>query len=400
MINANGSELRLVIGSHDFKSQTRMAARASHGDHNYMEDAMNARTGRTSIRQNSRGRDSRARTLMLTVLVLVALSLVLAPTGAAAGTPGTHGDHTQLVWSRTMDDTGATVQLVMSDPNGHGLRELTNPGEGVRDVQPKVSPDGRRVVFERDYPDNVKILIVGTNGRGEREVPIECTDPCADPLEPAWTSDGQHIIFTLVVGPFDLVNESARSAVLWTTDLAGKDLTRVSEPGIDGELEDYNASFAPDGYIVYTRVRNADITPAAFRMDRDGTHVRQLTPWEIRADGAQVSPARSGPTRDTVVFETARDGGPLAVATTSAAPPSARDGFPRIRYLTSTTLPNQQNFGPTWSPDGRQIAFGRFESEPTPDTDIWTMRWDGKKPEQVSQSEQFEFSPAWGVGRS
>ena len=131
--------------------------------------------------------------------------------GAAAGAPGTHGDHTQLVWSRTMDDTGATVQLVMSDPNGHGLQELTNPGEGVRDVQPKVSPNGRRVVFKRDYPDHVKILMVGTNGRGEREVPIECTDPCADPLEPAWTSDGQHIIFTLVVGPFDLVNEWARS---------------------------------------------------------------------------------------------------------------------------------------------------------------------------------------------
>ena len=84
--------------------------------------------------------------------------------------------------------------------------------------------------------------------------------------------------------------------------------------------------------------------------------------------------------------------------------------LPRLRRL-GTAFPGQvsdvdhapeptETFGPTWSPDGRQITFGRFESEPTPDTDLLTMRWDGKKPEQVSQSEQFEFSPAWGVGRS
>jgi Tol biopolymer transport system component len=256
-------------------------------------------------------------------------------------------------------------------------------------------------VFERDYPDgSAAIFAIGTDGRDEHEIPIDCTDPCADPLAPGWTPDGQHIIFTLVVGPFDGVNNSARSAVLWTTDLAGQHLTRVSEPGIDGALEDYNASFAPDGYIVFTRMRNADITPAAFRMNVDGTHVSQLTPWEIRADGAQVSPASSGPTRNTVVFETGPEGGPLAVARTSADRRSADDAFPPISYLTPTTLPNQWNFSPTWSPDGRQIAFARFDSEPTPDIDVWTMRWNGKMPEQVSRSEHPDFLPTWGVGRS
>ena len=297
-------------------------------------------------------------------------------------------------------DSNGTVQLVISDARGQGLRELTRPAEGVRDIEASISPDGRLVAFERDYLDRTQIYIVGTNGRGEREVPIECTDPCTGPQIPAWTPDGRHIAFTLVVGPFDLVNDSARSAVLWVTDLNGKNPTRLSEPGIDGTLEDYKASFAPDGYIVVNRVRNADVKHAAFRMNRDGTHVRQLTPWEVGADGAQVSPATSGPTHNMVVFATEQDGAQPAVATTSAAPRSVGDGFPRISYLTSTTLPNQQNFGPTWSPDGRQIAFARFDLEPTPDVDIWTMRWNGKQPEQVSQSAQPEFSPAWGIGRS
>ena len=37
--------------------------------------------------------------LTLPVLVLVALSLILAPTDAAAGSHDNHGNHTQLVWS-------------------------------------------------------------------------------------------------------------------------------------------------------------------------------------------------------------------------------------------------------------------------------------------------------------
>ena len=155
----------------------------------------------------------------------------------------------------------------------------------------------------------MQILVVGTNGRGEREVPIECTDPCADHGSRRGRRTGGISSYTLVVGPFDLVNDSARSAVLWVTDLDGTHLKRLSEPGIDGSLEDYKASFAPDGYIVFTRVRNADVKHAAFRMNPDGTHVRQLTPWEVRADNAQVSPARSGPTHNTVVFETAQQGG-------------------------------------------------------------------------------------------
>src|SRR5664279_5557025 len=111
----------------------------------------------------------KARTLP--VLLLVALSLLLAPTPASAGTHDNHRDNTQLVWSRVMDSSGSRVQLVISDPRGQGLRELTRPAEGARDIEASISPDGRLVAFERDYPDNVQILIIGTDGRGEREVP-------------------------------------------------------------------------------------------------------------------------------------------------------------------------------------------------------------------------------------
>ena len=77
-------------------------------------------------------------------------------------------------------------------------------------------------------------------------------------------SDADRINFTRVMGPFDLVNDSARSAVLWTATLDGTDLQRLSEPGIDGVYEDYFARYSPDGsYIVFTRVRNDALHVAA-----------------------------------------------------------------------------------------------------------------------------------------
>lgn len=45
-------------------------------------------------------------------------------------------------------------------------------------------------------------------------------------------------------------------------------------------------------------------------MNSDGSGVRQLTPWGLRADTADLSQATSGPTRDLVVFESYGHGGP------------------------------------------------------------------------------------------
>jgi Tol biopolymer transport system component len=211
-------------------------------------------------------------------------------------------------------------------------------------------------------------------------------------------------VFTRVMGPFDAVNESARSAVLWKSKLDGSRLVRLSEPGIDGVFEDYGATFAPGGYIVFIRVRNADIKSAAFRMDADGSNVRRLTPWSLDADELSVSPAKSGPSEDLVVFETyghgAPDGISQAVATVSAKS-DCRHGCGRIDYLTRPRSLPVQHFNPTWSPDGEQVAYVRFSfvENDTPPVrgDIWRMRWDGADKTSVSRSPRlFDFRPAWG----
>ena len=137
-------------------------------------------------------------------------------------------------------------------------------------------------------------------------------------------------------------------------------------------------------------------------MEVNGSDVHQLTPWSLGADLPSVSPAAGGPTRDSVVFETygqgAPDGVAAAVATVPATCGSMADCTHRIRYLTSSTALPDQNFNPSWSPDGRQITYVHFSYiDPGPSVgDIWTMRFDGAEKKAVSTDPRFEFRPNWG----
>lgn len=56
--------------------------------------------------------------------------------------------------------------------------------------------------------------------------------------------------------------------------------------------------------------------------------------------------------------------------------------------------------GPTWSPDGTEIA---FESAPAgPDSDIWVMRADGSNPRNLTGALgfEYEYAPAWSPATS
>jgi Tol biopolymer transport system component len=314
-----------------------------------------------------------------------------------------------IVWTRiagTFDRQG----LVSARPDGSGLRRLTNPKKGATDIDAQISPDGTQIIFGREVDDgdvgSFNVRIMNANGGNARSIDLGCDDPCAGDTAPTWFPNGDRIAFTPVVGPFDGPGGSARSAVIYSAKTDGSGMRRLSEPGIDGVFEDYFARFSPDGsYIIFTRVRNQPFDSAVYRMDRDGSHVQRLTPWRIDADLAVLSQATRGRTKDLVAFETYGHGAPRGksqnLRTVPATCRSLDSCEKRMRRLTHIHTDRVAAFNPSWSPDGRRLAYTKFGLGKTNKDccigDIMTMRPDGSHRQVVSASKRFEYRPGWGV---
>jgi len=356
---------------------------------------------RRSVRR-ARSTHRKVRDATSVLAVFSVLSIGLTASASAADGGG------RIAWTRNAT-ASPRAQIVSARPDGRQLRRLTHPKKHSFDIDAQISPDGRRVVLERDVGESaVKSIVVGAGGQNERTLDLGCVDPCALDSAPTWLATDR-LAFTRIVGPFDGPNGSARSGALQSARLNGSERRRLSEPGIDGKFEDYHAHLSADGsYIVFTRVRDDPLAVAAFRMNIDGSRVRRLTPWKLGGDLADLSPARSGPTKDVVVFETYGMGAPngknqnVATVPSTCAPVS--DCRKHIEYVTEHGAGRVASFNPAWSPNGNRIAYTLFKGpdhdHPCCVGDIWTARPDGSHRKAVSQSPAFEYRPDWGPAPS
>jgi TolB protein len=117
---------------------------------------------------------------------------------------------------------------------------------------------------------------------------------------------------------------------------------------------DYNGSFSADNkWILFTSARNgsADI----YRVHPDGSGIERLTDFPGFDDQGALSPDGS-----TLAFVSTRDGGFANIWLMDMA----------THHATVLAKANAGSFRPSWSPDGKWIAF-------TSDRDTHRVRWNG-----------------------
>lgn len=152
---------------------------------------------------------------------------------------------------------------------------------------------------------------------------------------------------------------------------------------------DYDASWSPDGKsIVFTSERNgsADL----FRVNPDGSGLTALT-----TDPAYDDQAAFSPDSRRLVFVSTREGGTATLWILDLK-------YLRTRRLTAGA---GGDFRPSWSPDGRWIAFSSGRGRPMPFSegrwerlqlaDLYIVHPDGSGLKKVPVNQDFCGSPKW-----
>jgi protein kinase-like protein/WD40 repeat protein len=219
---------------------------------------------------------------------------------------------------------------------------------------PTWSPDGSRLLFERDG-DLYTMSAAGLDLR-------QLTRGPARDVEPTWSPDGREIAFA---------SDRDGNTDVWAMNVDGSGLRNLTHtPALDGE-----PAWSPNGRrIAFNSMRDGNTE--IYVMNRDGSAPTNLTHsplWDIE-------PAWS-PDGRSIAFATTRDGN-YEVYVMNA------DGS-GVRNLTRHPGRDGQ---PVWSPDGTMLAFA---SDRRGNYDVYVVQADGTVMANLTRHPAEDMRPTW-----
>jgi TolB protein len=347
-------------------------------------------------------RPRRCATALLAIGILAIAGIGSMP--ALATAPGANG---KIAFRRYLDPQHTMSALFTANPDGSAVHQITHPGEGVLDVEPDWSPNGKKIVFQRGDTNGCgagceteEIDVVSSDGSNLRRLAFDSAgkgcmrnDAYAGGVcreVPAWSPDGRRIAFEC-----STLSSAARNPYLGRICVMKADgsnvrqLSQTQTAGVDASAP----SWSPDGRrIAFQRaVENSDgeaIRDAVFVMNANGGALREVTPWLLRAGQPDWSPDGK-----RILFYSNWTG-PSDVSANLYTIGASGGGLKQLTHANGGTV---QHLSATYSPDGKWLVFGKKPGTGKEgNADIFVMRANGTHVRNVTRSTVWDSGADWG----
>ena len=281
------------------------------------------------------------------------------------------------------ESTGFSGKIVFQESSGGRIFVINADGTGLtyltNGLDPAWSPDGSHIVFTRWEWDPPGVFVINADGSGEEQI---VAGPKAK--GPRWSPDGSRIVFTSErtesagkfcfqpppgFGPGRCVTLPKENH--WKLSVLDLATEHIMDPNCDPFS--FAPSWSPDSTrLVYDGVRGLRPADPIEGHDQEAAF--------IDYDQRDMYPVWS-PTSDRIAFMY-RQHDHWEIYAVNA------DGTGRTRLTESPLFESSQNsVAPEWSPDGQWIAFltdrrGQWE--------VWVMRPDGSEQQPLFSPEVLE----------
>lgn len=246
------------------------------------------------------------------------------------------------------DDGGGQTRLT----DEHG--DSSTPRGLFFQVEPAWTPDGAAILFASKRTGNFDLYTMRADGSDTQRL----TSTREDDGNPSPSPDGRLIAF-----------DRGTPGGIWIASADGSGARRL---GSDTAPETQPAWSPDGGWIAYVRRRPGTSIQELWRVRPDGSGRQQVT----RLGGVVQGPSWS-PGSERIVFSAVLDGTVFDIYSVTATGKSLR------RHTKSTS----DAIEPSWSPDGRLIAFAREGS-------IVTIDLEGNV-EEITDPAGNDSAPAW-----
>jgi Tol biopolymer transport system component len=313
--------------------------------------------------------------LLAAILGLGAVFLTVVP--AHATFPGTNG---RIAYSL---DTGSGAQIYTIKHDGTGKRQLTHVDGDA--ISPDWSPNGRKIVFEVDHPNETgcSIEIMNADGSNIRDLTGN-RKGCE--MTPAFTPNGRRIVFT---------HDCDQCAVvLKSMNLQGKDRRLILRART---LYKKEPQVSPDGTRVLFMVEKElgpingvdENVKALYSVRMNGTHLKTVVPFDFDVCACGGDWAPNG---KRIAFSNNAGAAdePQTLPTNVA---TIRPDGTGLRFLTHFQGIHVYVSNGSYSPDGRWIL---FKTQRGDHYALWKIHPDGTHKTLIAS---FKFNPLgrdWG----